>query len=309
MSNTNNTTVTSNLVNVHALSLFRIGDVVVMNMDEEVRSWGRKGVPNGTKGTVVGFYERWTSKNYNNGYSVPGLYRGNGAPIVKWETGECSYDSNDLVLPADIVELRREDKVYREAFDTEAKIHELPEFDYMVGNVVLVNMSDKPGLVVSAKGTITDIDFIVITDHRSGELLPVTEYKDKWVISINLDKGGSVKHPVTSIIEILKKGNYWAWLNDKSKLEFKDLKEEVSFYSSLGKRKQIVNPKTNKYSWTIEEGLLAIEKEEIDGLIIGPSLFGSPAYLNAYKLDEDLKDLASRTRAETLKGFASYKPE
>jgi hypothetical protein len=36
--------------------LVHIGDRVVMNMNSEARSCGRKGVPDGTVGTVVGVY-------------------------------------------------------------------------------------------------------------------------------------------------------------------------------------------------------------------------------------------------------------
>jgi len=284
-------------VNVYANGVLRIGDEVIMNMDKEARGWGRKGPADGTKGTVMGFWEYFTTENYNQGFCKPGIYRGNGAALVKWETGEVDFDQHDLAIPKDLYEERKKDTAYVNAFTEKVKVFDLPNFRFMVGNKVAVTNYDMEN------GTITAIDFEDIINLRTGELKPEEAWRKNHIIKVDFDKGGTVRVAASDLV-FLEYGNYWAYLNDKSELKFKDLQEEARFYRSLGKVTQLMNPATEDYSWTIEQAVEAVRKGEADLIGTAGSFFGSTPFPIVFKFDEDLADLAARCRAEIIKGFA-----
>ena len=74
------------LKNVILTQLLYLGDRVVMNMDKEDRANGRKGVPDGTVGTVYSIYryKRYYSR-YGDGYQEPGIYEIDGARYIRWD--------------------------------------------------------------------------------------------------------------------------------------------------------------------------------------------------------------------------------
>lgn len=295
--------------NVYSTKLLRIGDEVVMNMDKEARGHGREGVADGTKGTVMGFFEYYTTKHLNM-RGVPGIYRGNGAAVVLWETGEVDTHGSDIAMPKHIVEARRNDDVYNEAFDKQIKQYDLPPFDYMVGNKIAYTWKhdSRNGRYTPQReiGTITNIDFDDIIERRTGRLLPMAKWHTDRIIHVDLEGGGSTRVSVAEIEELIEKGNYWAWENDKSQLSFKDLQAELGFYTSLGKRYQVRSPRSGDYKWILDDAVEAVRRGDIDGLGNSGSFFGSTPFPVAYKLEEDMAELAARCRAETVKGFADY---
>ena len=296
--------------NVYATKLLRIGDEVVMNMDKEARGWGREGVPDGTKGIVVGFFEYYTTRHLNM-RDVPGIYRGNGAAVVKWATGEVDTHGSDLAMPKHILDERRKDTVWNEAFEEQVRQYDLPKFDYMVGNKIAYTWKPDPrhgGRHAPRReiGTITNIDFDDIIERRTGRLQPMEKWHTDRVIHVDLEEGGSTRVAISEIDELVEQGNYWAWLNDKTQLKFKDLREEVGFYASLGLRKQIRSARSGDYKWTQADSAEAIRRGDVDVLGNSGSFFGSEPFPVVYKLDESLADLAKRVREETIKGFADF---
>lgn len=292
---------------VYQTKLLRIGDEVVMNMDKEARGWGREGVPDGTKGVVVGFFEYYTTKHLNQ-RGKPGIYRGNGAATVMWETGEVDTHGSDIAMPKHILDERRKDEVWNDAFEKEVRQYDLPKFDYMVGNkVAFTRSSDRFGNPERHEiGVITFIDFDDMIERRTGRLLDSRKWAYDNYIHVDLEGGGSTRIAHSEITQLIEQGNYWAWENDKSQLSFTDLNHEVMFYASLGKRYQVRSPRSGDYKWTLDDAVEAVRRGDIDGLGSSGSFFGSEPFPIAWRFDDELADLAARTRAKTVEGFADH---
>lgn len=294
--------------NVYGTEHLRIGDEVIMNMDKDARGWGRPGVPDGTKGTVMGFFEYYSTSNYNQG-KIPGIYRGNGAAYVKWEDGSVSTEGSDVTMPKHLLEQRRKDKTHNDAFKEMIRLYDLPKFDYMVGNKIAFafkhvrQMHRQP---VREIGTITAIDFDQIIERRTGHLRNMEQWHNDRIFHVDLEEGGSTRVSMSEIDELVEKGNYWAWLNDKSQLAFKDLQAECVFYATLGKRTQLRSPRSGDYKWTLDDAVEALRHGDVDGIGNSGSFFGSTPFPTVYKFDEDLADLAARTRAKSIEGFAEH---
>lgn len=282
---------------VYSSSLLRIGDEVVMLMDKEARYWGRKGLPDGSIGRVVGFYEYYTTVNHGDGNKKPGIYRGNGAAFVLWEDGSVDTHGSDVAIPEDLYELRLGDTEYKKYADMQVKVFDLPKFEYMVGNVIEV--SRYPG----ERCTIRKIEFTDIMNLRTGEFIPFRKWEDDNLIEVELESGGSTRVPFSGITRIVEQGNYWAWVNDRDQLRFEDLRSECAFFASLGMSTQVVNPTSGNYRWEIPQLIEAVRKGEIDLISTSCALFGATPFPTAYRLDDNLSDLKERARAEILKGF------
>lgn len=66
----------------------RVGDRVIMQMDEEVRSWGRHGPKDGTHGTVIGKYRSTIHRSrfgIDARFHKPGVYEKDGVTIIHWD--------------------------------------------------------------------------------------------------------------------------------------------------------------------------------------------------------------------------------
>lgn len=69
----------------------RVGDRVVMQMDKEARSWGRKGPEDGTEGTIIGKYRATVHRlryGIDTSFWKPGVYEQDGVAIVHWDGHE-----------------------------------------------------------------------------------------------------------------------------------------------------------------------------------------------------------------------------
>ena len=69
------------------------------------------------------------------------------------------------------------------------------------------------------------------------------------------------------IVGLVKRGNYWAWYNDKSQLAFDSLEEEIRFHISLGHAVEVRNPESGIYNWMAKGAAEAFEKGTIDWFI------------------------------------------
>ena len=101
-----------------------------MKMDLESRGWGPKDLtPDGTEGVVVGYhrYHRYYGRDHGIFGFKSGLYEGNGATIVRWDNGKVERISTHHVCPIDqsVLDIRRTDDAYREAFETKMFLKDL----------------------------------------------------------------------------------------------------------------------------------------------------------------------------------------
>lgn len=279
----------------------KIGDRVKMNWTDTSDGWDtRERKPNGTCGVVVGFHEYFVYYDVSNANGKKfGKYRCNGNPYVLWDDGESEIVSpHDICFEDPYYVHPVVDSEYCKLFQTEAFVEDLPTLPLMVGNHLLlggerfnqhtnVSWFNQPMVIVG-------IDWNHVgTKCNDG----ITDYPI-YRITPTDGTGGQTNVRFEDIVSCdPTSGNYWAWLNDKSKLSFRDLQDEVSFYKSLGKVIQVRNPATGNYGWQLEQVTEAIKAGTVDLLSSSGSLFGSTPFPVAYKVDEDLGDLGARCRA------------
>ena len=284
------------------LSCFtKIGDRVMVNTDDK----DQHGWANGLLGTVIGYYECITYETINSyPWRKPGKYRSNGNPYVLWDSGTVDRPSLHDICFADEVEnhthdIRAKDMVYRELFETHVWIDDLPKTKYNIGNIVQLVSSE----FFESFGTtvvIESIDYYRVGEFCSDDITPYPVYRIR-----SIDGGGSTSVRDLDIIKVISPGNYWFWQNDKSKLAFKDLKDEVSFYVSIGKVREVKNPKTNDYAWTIDEAVDAVQKGDVDVIKMSSGFFGALPSLSVMKFEEGFEVLAQRVRRVILEGFTT----
>lgn len=288
----------------------RIGDRVKMVMEKEAREWGRKGVPDGVQGTVVGFerYDTYYGRVHSLG-RVPGKYRQNAGPVILWDNGEVdqvsSHDLEWLENPEATYQLRMNDKSWNAAWDLPCRIGDLPELPIWEYDWVKVKRglnSDLPKVMF-----VDRIDYHWIGETRNDGVTPMPIYGCRP----ERNNGYSVSLDSTEV-ELHERGDVWNWTHDRSKLKWKDLKHEVSFHDALGLTTQVKNEKhTGHYGWTLYQVLDAIEAGEVDMFMAGggfdlflgvkgPTTPDSDRHY-AYKFADE--DLGRRVRETTLKGF------
>lgn len=285
----------------------KIGDRVQMNVNKEDRLWSGKSdklVPNGTLGTIVGYYERTEYQDITTyPWKEPGKYRGNGNPYVLWDNGESDCPSLHNICFADEAEnhthdVRAKDMAYREIFDTTVRVGDLPNTKYWKGAVVKMvrNIFNTPINEVVIK----NIDYHQVGEFCNDGVTPMPIYDVCPVGEIGI----STRVSDNDIDILICNGNYWAWQNDKSQLSFKDLQEELAFYMSIGKLREVKNKRTKTYGWTLDELLEDVQSEEIDGIRMSYGLFGAPSRPVGMKFEPGFEELAKRCRDEVLKGFS-----
>ena len=277
----------------------KIGDEIIMNMPVDARSYGRKGVPDGTKGIVIGFNRYKRAYGYTDQWIKPaGIYEGNGAACVKWENagsdivsaGDVSFQDNNLYNE------RHNDAQYHNAFETLAFISELPELPYMEGDKIKLHRSrfgDTDEVIICL------IDYLKAKDYCIDNITPYPIY----TISPINNPGVTTNVNHSDIKSLIERGNYWAWKNDKSKLKFSNLKEEASFYFSLGLAVSVKNPANNLYVWSMEEAFNSVSIGYGDVISVKSGLFGSGPYISVYKIIDN-PELSIRLQNETIKGFS-----
>ena len=275
-------------------SFARIGDVVVMMMDKEVRDWvGSKELPDGTLGTVIGFYRYKVvvERNRCRKDRIHGVYECNGVPIVKWENGKTGKISPHYIAIDDVLlEERRKDTKYKEAFETPHYISPLPSLPFCEHDIVELN---EPIFGNSTMAKICRIDYLNVGEFCDDGVTPYPIYTIR-----PCDASG----PTTSIREsdirkLCKRGLYWQWEHDKENMVFENIRQEVEFYVSIGYGVEMRNPKNNLYSWNIEEAEQAIKDETIASISVVNGFFGNGPSIVCYTFP-DLPDFEKRLRTE-----------
>ena len=287
--------------NVILTKFFRIADRVIMNMSHETRAWsGRNLIPDGAKGTVVGFtrYKRDVSIIDYYCSKIPGIYEGNGAAIILWDNGQHTNEGGESVCFEDLSlnESRRNDTEYNKAFETIVKIADLQSTPVEIGDEIIVERVGN-GKRATYQATIGRIDYLRLNEKCDDGVTPMPAYQYRAT------EGWSSSCNEGDILRIVKRGNYWAWLNNKTQLSFADLKEECAFYSSIGFVEDVRNPKNGMYSWTLPELLQAVKEGTVDVIHTSPGMFGAAQRVGGKRFP-DMPDLAKRCREEVLKGFA-----
>jgi hypothetical protein len=276
----------------------RIGDRVKMNWTDTSEGWDtQKRKPNGTCGVVVGFHEYFQYYDVSTAQGKKfGKYRCNGAAYVLWDDGESEMVSAHDICFEDPFYVHPEvDSIYCKIFNAEAFVEDLPELLLMVGNSLWLKESVDP---IEQTGFRGQEMVIVSIDYRQHGVKcddGVTPYPIYQVRPKN-GSGGSTNVRLSEIHKCdPKSGNYWAWLNDKTKLTFDSssldgMEEEIRFYESLGKITQVKNPITGDYSWSEDQARSAVDQKAIH--IWRKAYVGD--FIQAYKIDEDLEDLRFR---------------
>lgn len=294
---------------------YQIGDRVVMQMDREARSWGRKGAPDGTVGIIEGRNRYEQYRGYEDiRYSYePGLYAANGALIVRWiELPEGSVLSDyieqlgsDCLRLQDSDEQKRREEEYRnmtlEERDAlrakvvdEKKIGELPEAMYLTGDEILM-LEDGESDREHYRYHISSIKYNFRFNDGTVEHL--------YDISISVRDTGQSAGSTARLakdIELVQRGNVWRKVHNEPLL-FTDINEEASFARSMGQTEEMRNPSDGLYRWTKDEVLNAIRNGIVDGFVLSSAFFSAEKFISAMRFKD--RDLGERVRRATLDGF------
>lgn len=281
----------------------KLGDLVVMHMDKEARGLGVKGVSDGTVGIVVGFrrYKDYVARIHNYG-RAPGVYEGNGVATVRWMDGSISEPGAGslrwLFNHESKQRERRDDRLYTEAFEYMARVDDLPKLPLWEMDVVRIK--HRKGQTQPWRHTdtvrIVSIDYHNLERKRNdGTPMPVFTVTP-------LEPGyGSVSMEVNDL-ELIERGNVWKWFNDqRDKLKFADIREEVAFHSALGMETQVMCEQGGNYHWPLTAILPALKAGTIDVVRFAGGMFGGSGTHCAYKMHDP--DLSERLRAISLEGF------
>lgn len=282
----------------------RIGDRVVMCMDPEARGWGRTGVPDGTRGTVIGFtrYETYVPRVGAFG-KRPGRYMANGIGVVAWDNGTHDTPGSSnlkwLVGHDDLLRLRGEDHTWTDAFDIHQFMGDLPDLPFWEHDIVRdktgrVRMGDREdGLM-----RIRCIKYHHLDEKRDdGSPMPIYD--------VEAPKGRSgYSWTNNDDLELVERGNVWKWFNDqRASICWKDLQEEANFHKWLGACTEVRNPRTGLYSWNIDDVREGLAAGLIDAPVVHQGFFGAGPSTHCYKFHD--RDLGERVLAEALKGFSN----
>ena len=111
---------------------------------------------------------------------------------------------------------------------------------YKLGNVV--KLGTRFNLRNLGAARIARVDYLKADEFCDDDATPYPIY----VIECDELRGAQTYVNGNDIASIISPGNYVYWETDKTKLNFKDLRDEVGFYKSIGKINQVKNQKEIK---------------------------------------------------------------
>lgn len=277
--------------------ILQIGDKVVFKVDPERRMWTDtyKDVPDGTIGTVCGFYDAII---YEPRVPVlvhqPGVYHLKGAVSV-WLPDGRVVPGDYHVEMIDKDEERRRDAAMRDerrVFHSERiRLGDLPETKFWEQDKVIVHFPYDGTKLEMTIGSIHYRSMHMRRDDGSPWPFYTVSYAD-----------GGTTNVEESWITLVERGNVWKYHNDQP-LTFADLKEEAYFFKLVGETEELRNPKTYLYNWTKEEVLEAIESGVAHGFSVSGGFFGLGPYIGALRFKNE--ELGKRVAKATLEGFAT----
>lgn len=298
----------------------RVGDTVVMQMDIDARYWGRSGPEDGTIGTVVGKRRHKLFRtHFDSIYSElePGVYEKDGAPIIQWEDRPEPETASDMDIA--LVDQEEGERRYLEEWVKpvlQDKSISMSGQDNLLNNLVWLSYLPETNFYELDVVRFVD-NSMNRTENNEGrpvyaaihkinyEWVPEREphtYMISWYFA---DTGeyacmGST-YVGDSDLVLIERGNVWKHYHGQP-TNFLSLKEEGTFAWGMNQAHEVRNPKTNLYSWTIEEALDALSGDNpIGGSISVSEGFGNGPHVSVHKfLDPDLNE---RFRLTTLEGF------
>jgi len=264
-------------------SQLRVGDRVVMQMDNEARVWGRRGVADGTEGTILS-KTRILSYRERIGYLCreQGVYEQDGVAVVSWDNGVTENSDGYSIC---LIDKQEDDRRYQEEYASLLK-----EDNYNDLQNKLVNRS--------YVGPLPDTKFwegdeVWVQQQTAKERLTYT-----WVIQ-------SIQYYMEQMhrdidMHLVKRGviyNHYRHLP----VTFYSLEEEIKFDFMLDRVREVRNPSTQNFSWTKDDILAAVKAGVADGFNVAQGFFGAPPSIRAQRFEN--RDLGERVRAKTLAGF------
>lgn len=294
------------------------GMKVVMKMDEEARSQGRKGPPDGATGTLfkrIRYIEYRQRYGNDRHFSEPGIYERDGSwfvvmddptqgnvidgfetPLILAGSDFDVHESSRAEYQRRLAELWNEPVNLLKtisAFDQEAmldnrvRIGDLPETKaWQLDTLIPLDGSrdEHSGLRFVVANVCYHIDVlhydVVAFDHEGRSCFSTT-FRDEHIKEI-------------------VRGNLWKSEHNEP-LVFADLNEEATFAKGLGKCHQLANPATGLYRWTLDEFSEAVKADRADGMTDGYIPFTSTTSIRVFRFTD--RELGERVRQETLKGF------
>ncbi len=300
-------------------SILRAGDRVRMKMDSEARSYGRKGVTDGTLGTVTG--RKRVEGIIENRYPLysrePGIYARDTVILVTWDKYPKGVDPTDQEYNCvSAISLEPADTFYKEYQARYAKEWAVrlpngelnPNFDTIKERDRLDNLErigDLPETkfweldIVSWKGKRYRIHSISYNGWgpEKRHCYSMEEVDENNVYKRN----GSLTVEPRELI-LIERGNVWREGHGEP-LVFHSLEEEIRFAINMGRANEVRNPKNDLYSWSLEEVLQAIRDDIVDGFTGSTGLFSDQKRLSARRFED--RNLGERIRQKTLDGFST----
>jgi hypothetical protein len=297
--------------------IIRQGDRVCMNMNEEARDWGRKGVPNGTLGTVAGRFRATDiiEHRYPRYNREPGVYSTDGVPLIVWDQYPDGVDPMDPdYTRVGATDLNPADSFldeYNQRYKTEWPVR-LSNGQYNI-DFDMTATADKLDNR-ERTGDLPETPFweLDIVEHNGCRYQIRSISYNAWgperrhcysmegVDENNVyDRGGS--HTVEpDELTLLERGNVWKEHHGEH-LVFHSIEEEARYATAMGRAPEVRNPKDNLYNWTLDEVLDAIRNDIVDGFTNGTMMFSDRRKISAMRFKD--RNLGERVRQQTLKGF------
>lgn len=274
--------------------LLQIGDEVIFRIDSETRDFTDTydNVPDGTKGVVCGFYNAIIYYGRTNVLiTPPGAYYQRGAVSV-WLPDGRTVPGNYHIEMVDREEETRRSLSMRDAngllHAEMVRLGDLPPTPFWESDKVLVHLPNHGDEMM----TIGNIEYRSMYACRN-DGSPWPFYSVHW------ETGGTTSAE-ESWIELLERGPVWKFYHGEP-LTFSDLKEEATFFESIGHSEEVRNPANSLYSWNLEEVIAAIQDGTVHGFRMSPGLFRSRPSISARRFKD--VDLGRRVAQATLEGF------
>lgn len=277
----------------------RVGDLVVMHLDEESRHY-RKDVSDGTIG-IVSHFTRY--KDYhpriNNWGQESGVYMKNGVAEIVWIDGSVSQPgAGSLRWLTDHEEKqkqRRDDRAGSDEYDRADRLSDLPDLLLWEMDTVRIIKGHQPWQH-------TDIVRVERIDYRNldstrddGSPMPIYDCTP-------LEKGyGRCSFEETEV-ELVERGSLWKWFNgQRAQVRFDSLEEEIAFHFALDQEEQVKCEQSKSYHWPFAAILPALRAGTIDVIKRSGGFFGASDSMAGHKLTDP--DLSRRVREESIRGY------
>lgn len=284
--------------------ILRVGDRVRM-----------KGVPNGTLGTIAG---RERIHGYiQNRYPVDenrlsGIYSFDSSPIVLWDEYPDGVDPMDPeyskvaawnLEPADSFVAEFEER-YRTEWPVRLADGSFNKDFNMSKTSDLLDRYERTGDVPETP--FWELDIVGFEGQRyrirsidynrwgpeKAHCYSMEEISDK---NEYMNSGSTTVEP--NELFLIERGNLWKELHGEP-THFHTLEEEISFEYGMGRSTEVRNLENDRYQWSLEEVLKAIEDDIVDGFTDGSVLF------SAYRARRfENRDVGERLRKKTLARF------